>query len=55
MFLWLTMFCFCVQLGDGSRTDRYTAVRVSGLDSGIVMIALGIVRFTVIALRPFVV
>ena len=42
------VFCFGVQVGDGSTTDRYTPVSVSGLGSGVAMIALGYVRFVVI-------
>ena len=43
------VFCFRVQVGDGSATDRYTPVSVSGLGSGVAMIALGYVRFVAIA------
>ena len=43
------VFCFCVQVGDGSTTQRNTPVSVSGLGSGIAMIALGGVRFVAIA------
>ncbi len=43
------VFCFRVQVGDGSLTSRYTPVSVSGLGSGVVMIALGHVRFIAIA------
>jgi hypothetical protein len=32
-----------VQVGDGSTTDRRTPVGVSGLSSGIAMVALGLV------------
>ncbi len=42
------VFCFCVQVGDGSTTQRNTPVSVSGLGSGIAMIALGYVRFVAI-------
>jgi hypothetical protein len=41
-----------VQLGDGSTTNRYTPVGVSGLDSAVVMIALGLVGFFVVASAP---
>jgi hypothetical protein len=34
-----------VQIGDGTTTQRYTPVGVVGLSSGIVMVALGSVRF----------
>ena len=34
-----------VQIGDGTTTRRYTPVGVVGLSSGIVMVALGYVRF----------
>jgi hypothetical protein len=40
MYLLLTKYFFCVQLGDGSRTWRNTPVGVSGLGSGVAMIAL---------------
>jgi hypothetical protein len=44
------VFCFRVQVGDGSsKTQRYTPVSVSGLGSGVAMIALGVVRFVAIA------
>ena len=43
------VFCFRVQVGDGSTANRYTPVSVSGLGSGIAMIALGWVRFVAIA------
>ena len=43
------VFCFGVQVGDGSTTQRNTPVSVSGLGSGIAMIALGGVRFVAIA------
>ena len=36
---------FFVQIGDGTTTQRYTPVGVVGLSSGIVMVALGYVRF----------
>ena len=49
------VFCFRVQVGDGSTTDRYTPVSVSGLGSGVVMIALGGVRFVAIASGRYVV
>ena len=44
------VFCFRVQVGDGSTTDRNAPVSVSGLGSGVAMIALGHVRFVAIAL-----
>ena len=44
------VFCFRVQVGDGSTTEnRNTPVSVSGLGSGVAMIALGYVRFVAIA------
>ena len=44
------VFCFGVQVGDGSTTwQRNTPVSVSGLGSGVAMIALGGVRFVAIA------
>ncbi len=43
------VFCFRVQVGDGSTTQGYTPVSVSGLGSGVAMIALGMVRFVAIA------
>ena len=43
------VFCFRVQVGDGSTTDRNTPVSVSGLGSGVAMIALGYVRFVAIS------
>ena len=50
------VFCFRVQVGDGSGTDIYnTPVSVSGLGSGVAMIALGGVRFVAIASGRFVV
>ncbi len=46
------VFCFRVQLGDGNTTNRNTPVSVSGLGSGVAMIALGgNVRFVAIATR----
>ena len=48
-------FCFRVQVGDGSTTQRNTPVSVSGLGSGVAMIALGGVRFVAIASGGFVV
>ncbi len=41
-----------MQLGDGSTTDRYTPVGVSGLGSAVVMLSLGEVRFVVVASAP---
>jgi hypothetical protein len=38
-----------MQVGDGSMTHRSTPVSVSGLGSGVAMIALGYVRFVAIA------
>ena len=49
------VFCFCVQVGDGSGTQRNTPVSVSGLGSGVAMIALGYVRFVAIASGRYVV
>ena len=49
------VFCFRVQLGDGSTTHRDTPVSVSGLGSGVAMIALGWVRFVAIASERYVV
>ena len=49
------VFCFRVQVGDGSTTQRNTPVSVSGLGSGVAMIALGGVRFVAIASGRFVV
>ena len=43
------VFCFRVQVGDGSTTQRNAPVSVSGLGSGVAMIALGGVRFVAIA------
>ncbi len=43
-----------MQLGDGSQTDRYTPVSVSGLGSGVAMIALGGVRFVAVASGRYV-
>ena len=40
---------FRVQVGDGSTTQRNTPVSVSGLGSGVAMIALGYVRFVAIS------
>ncbi len=54
MFLLLTSCCFRVQVGNGSDIDRYTPVGVSGLGSGIAMIALGGVSFVAIASGSFV-
>ena len=34
-----------VQIGDGTTTQRYTPVGVVGLSSGIVIVALGWVRY----------
>ena len=36
---------FFVQIGDGTTTQRNTPVGVVGMSSGIVMVALGEVRF----------
>ena len=55
MFLADEVFWFCVQLGDGSTTQRNTPVSVSGLGSGVAMIALGYVRFGASASGRFVV
>ena len=49
------VFCLRVQLGEGSTTNRYKPVSVSGLGSGVAMIALGGVRFVAIALGRYVV
>ncbi len=49
------VFCFRVQVGDNSTTHRYTPVSVSGLGSGVAMIALGGVRVVVIASGRYVV
>ena len=49
------VFCFRVQVGDGSTTRRNTPVSVSGLGSGVAMIALGNVRFVAIASGRYVV
>ncbi len=50
------VFCFRVQVGDGSTTRNYNMpVSVSGLGSGIAMIALGGVRFVAIASGRYVV
>ncbi len=50
------MLCFCVQVGDGSWTmQRNAPVPVSGLGSGVAMIALGDVRFVAIASWRFTV
>ncbi len=49
------VFCFRVQVGDGSTTNRNTPVSVSGLGSGVAMISLGEVRFVAIASGRFVV
>ena len=43
------VFCFRVQVGDGSTAQRKTPVSVSGLGSGVAMIALGFVSFVAIA------
>ena len=50
------VFCFRVQLGDGTMfSHSRTPVSVSGLGSGVAMIALGDVRFVAIASGRFVV
>ena len=49
------VFCFRVQVGDNSTTQRNTPVSVSGLGSGVAMIALGRVRFVAIASGRYVV
>ena len=49
------VFCFRVQVGDGSTTQRNAPVSVSGLGSGVAMIALGGVRFVAIASGRYVV
>ena len=49
------VFCFRVQVGDGSSFDRGMPVSVSGLGSGVAMIALGSVRFVAIASGRYVV
>ena len=49
------MFCSRVQVGDGSTTQRNRPVSVSGLGSGVAMIALGGVRFVAIASGGYVV
>ena len=49
------VFCFRVQVGDRSTTQRYTPVSVFGLGSGVGMIALGYVRFVAIASGRYVV
>ena len=49
------VFCFRLQVGDNSTTHRYTPVSVSGLGSGVAMIALGDVRFVAIASWRYVV
>ena len=49
------VFCFRLQVGDGSTTQRNTPVSVFGLGSGVAMIALGGVRFVAIASGRYVV
>ena len=49
------VLCFCVQVGDGSTSHRNAPVPVSGLGSGVAMIALGWVRFVAIASGRYVV
>ena len=49
------VFCFRVQVGDSSPTQRNTPVSVSGLVKGVAMIALGGVRFVAIASGRYVV
>ena len=53
MILLLTT-CFFSQVGDGSWTHRRTPVGVSGLSSGIVVVATGQVRLFVIASLPLI-
>ncbi len=49
------VFCFRVQVGDGSRRwEQLTPVSVSGLGSGVAMIALGYVRFVAIVSGRYV-
>ena len=40
------LYCICdfFQIGDGSNVNRYTPVAVSGLGSGVTVLALGRVR-----------
>ena len=40
-----------MQVGDGTNTNRLTPVAVSGLSSGVVMVAAGFVRTRVVCLR----
>ena len=49
------VFCFCVQVGDSSASYFDRPVSVSGLGSGVAMIALGGVRFVAIASGRYVV
>ena len=49
------VFCCRVQVGDGSWLQKNTPVSVSGLGSGIAMIALGYVRIVAIASERYVV
>ena len=49
------VFCFRVQIGDGSFTQRSTPRSVVGWSSGGAMIALGEVRFVAISSGRFVV
>ncbi len=44
-----------MQVGDGSTTQRNSPVFVSGLGSGVAMIALGQVKFVAIASGRYVV
>ena len=53
MWKWVSLRCGCdalsaVQVGDGTSTNRNTPVAVSGLSSGVVMVAAGHVRARVV-------